>query len=325
MKYNIHTLEISKEAILSRTSELSLWKYYCPNFVENQRFYSEFYPDSNPGCVVYFNNGKGLYYDFGEPEHSYDIFSYIQRKYNINFRKALEIINTDFNLKLGWSQGNSKSLGYSGIPSLIQAKDTVKKQIKVKVRNWELKDKEYWKDKYNISASLLNKYNIYPLSHYWIIKENKEIFITCKSITYGYYFGKDTWKIYSPYSEYKWVSNTTKDVIQGYNQLTSGNSLVITSSLKDVLCWSNLGFNAIAPQSEAQVLNSTVLSLLQAQYKRIFINMDSDEAGREYALKWLKMNPGLINIEVPDFKDLSDYIENYGFEKAQQLVKNLIQ
>lgn len=324
MKYNIHTLEISKENILSRTSELSLWKYYCPNFVENQRFYSEFYPDSNPGCVVYFNNDKGLYYDFGEPDHSYDIFGYVQRKYNINYFKALQLINTDFNLKLGWFQGNSKySLGYPGIPSLVQAKDSFKKQIKVKIRDWNNADKEYWKDRYNISSLLLNKYNVYPLSHYWIIKQDKEVFITCKSITYGYYFG-GLWKIYAPYAEYKWISNTTKDIIQGYDQLELGDNLVITSSLKDVLCWKNSGFNSIAPQSEAQVFNNAVLNSLEVQYKRIFINMDSDEAGKEYALEWLKMSPKLINIEIPEFKDLSDYIENYGFEKAQQLVKDLI-
>ncbi len=334
MKYNISKLDINKDQILNLTSELSLWKYYCSNFIENQRFYSEFYPDSNPGCFIFFNQGKGLYYDFGEPEHQFDIFSYIQRKYNLTFVQALQLINNDFNLKLGWSQGISKdySLGYPGVPSLKVPQDNYKTEIKIKIREWSYQDKEFWKDKYNINTSLLKQYNVFPISHYWIIKTGKDYYkeyiYTCKSISYAYWFGSNNFKIYSPYEEqYKWHSNLTKDkgIIQGYHQLPDkGEIVIITSSLKDVLCWKTHGFNSVAPSSEAEIFSEAIIGDLKTRFKNVYLNMDSDEDGLKYADKWFLKHCELIDIKIPLQKDISDYTEVYGFDKTKELIEKIM-
>ena len=55
-------------------------------------------------------------------------------------------------------------------------------------------------------------------------------------------------KIYQPYSNFKWLSNTSASDLQGLSQLPDrGDTLVITKSLKDVMCLDIWDIPAIAP------------------------------------------------------------------------------
>ena len=97
-------------------------------------------------------------------------------------------------------------------------------------------------------------------------------------------FGKNIWsvkkyyKIYSPYEvKNKWLSNTKKTDIQGYNQLPNkGERLLITSSLKDVMCLHAAGYNAIAMQSEMQMPSEKLISELKERFNTIDILYDND-------------------------------------------------
>ena len=161
---------------------------------------------------------------------------------------------------IGYAQKNN--------PKLVK-KDII---IKKKKRPWNKEDATFWR-KCLVSRKILSMFAVEPISHYWI---NNNRF-TCKSITYSFKF-KNRYKIYSPYEvKNKWLSNTKKTDVQGYNQLpTKGERLFITSSLKDIMCLYSAGYHSIAMQSEMQIPSEKLISELKSRFNTIEILYDND-------------------------------------------------
>jgi DNA primase len=142
---------------------------------------------------------------------------------------------------------------------------------------------------------------------------------------YSYEEGEEFRKILRPYNKpYKWTSNVPRRYYQGYKQLDqTGDILIVTSSLKDVMIWRLFGYNAICPTGETVFLTQNALELLSYRFKKIILNYDNDNEGVQQSLKVMKEFK--INyILTPDYKDISDYIYFQGYEKTKQLIKNLI-
>ena len=256
--------------ILSKITEYDIFVYYIPSFKRlGKKFRSELREDNSPTVSIIAYNGKLLYKDFGNPDHTFDCFNYISYKYNCSFIAALRIIDCDF--KLGLSSKKSEVEFTMGYMAYRQNKtpNLNKKQVIIRKRKrfWTIKDANFW-SKYLVSKKILTKFAVEPISHYWI---NNNRF-TCKSITYAFKF-KNRYKIYSPYEEKnKWLSNTKYTDVQGYNQLpNNGERLIITSSLKDVMCLYSAGYNAIAMQSEMQIPNEKLISELKQRFNTIEI------------------------------------------------------
>ena len=264
---------LSKDVILGKISEYDIFRYYCSPFKGiNTKFCSDLRQDKTPTVSIIKWNDKLLYKDFGYEEHTLDCFSYIQIKYNVNFFDCLRIIDTDFNLGLAMKKDAiAFTKGYLGYKhnKIIEDREII--IIKKKSRLWNKEDANFW-SKYVISKKILIKFKVEPLDYYWI---NKSRF-KCNSITYSYKIG-DKYKIYAPYSDVKWASNTTKRHIQGYKQLPNESELlIITSSLKDVMCLYALGYYAIALQSEMQIPDEKLIDKLDERFKQIMILYDND-------------------------------------------------
>ena len=241
---------LSRDVILSKITEYDIFRYYCSPFKElNTKFCSDLRMDKTPTVSIIKWNNKLLYKDFGYEEHTLDCFAYIQTKYNVKFFDCLRIIDTDFNLKLASKKDAiAFTKGYLGYKynKIIEDKKVV--VIKKKKRSWNKKDKDFW-TKYGIDKKILNKFEVEPLDYYWV---NYSRF-KCNSITYSYKIG-DKYKIYAPYCDVKWTSNTSKRHVQGFQQLPNkGDIIIITSSLKDVMCLFALEYYSIALQSEMQM------------------------------------------------------------------------
>jgi hypothetical protein len=137
------------------------------------------------------------------------------------------------------------------------------------------------------------------------------------------------YKIYSPYEETnKWLSNTKKTDVQGYDQLpTKGERLIITSSLKDVMCLHAAGYNAIAMQSEMQIPSEKLISELKERFNTIEILYDNDfnkatNPGQNMAYKICSLY-GFKNICLPDelkSKDPSDLVDKVGSFNELKLI-----
>jgi hypothetical protein len=306
------------DVILSKITEYDIFMYYIPSFKEiRKKFKSELREDNSPTVYITMYNGKLLYKDFGNSDHTFDCFNYVKYRYSCSFIDALRIIDCDFNLGLSPNKSEIEfTMGYMAyrqkhIPKVNKTEIIIKK----KKRLWIKKDANFWK-KYLVSKKILTKFAVEPISHFWI---NNNRF-TCKSISYAFKF-KNRYKIYSPYEEKnKWLSNTNKTDVQGYNQLPhSGERLIITSSLKDVMCLYAAGYHSIAMQSEMQIPDEKLISELKERFNIIEILYDNDfnktnNPGQTMAKKICDLY-GFKNICLPDefkSKDPSDLVAKVG-------------
>lgn len=307
--------ELSLSKIKNLTNDLELWKYYNKNFIKpKKKFKSELYGDKEPSCSIYPYNDTYLYKDFGTGE-SYSVYSYIQKKYNISFVQVLQLINKDFKLGLcDYATGCVLEHNYNK-PIVIKEKKSI---IQVTVRDWKIHDLSYW-GKYYITKEILDLYHVFPLSHYWI----NEYLFTAKKHTYGYFFG-DAWKIYQPFEkEYKWITNISREHYCGLKQLTEGEELVLTSSLKDTMVYRVLGLNAINPQSETQNISENLINKIKDKYKNIYVNFDNDKTGREYSSKLINKHPFIKEIFTPE-KDISDSICKLGLNQTKEWMQKIL-
>ena len=306
------------DVILGKISEYDIFMYYIPGFKEiRKKFNSELRDDKSPTVYITRYNGKLLYKDFGDSDHTFDCFNYVKYKYNCSFVDALRIIDCDFNLGLSSNtEGKKFTMGIMGFKQKnVPQFKTAPVIIRKKKRPWNKEDANFW-SKYLVSKKILTKFAVEPISHFWV---NSSRF-TCKSITYAFKF-KNRYKIYSPYEDKnKWLSNTTKQDVQGYSQLPdTGEKLIITSSLKDVMCLHAAGYHAIAMQSEMQVPDENLISELKERFNTIEILYDNDfnkatNPGQNMAKKICTLY-GFKNICLPkqfESKDPSDLVDTVG-------------
>ena len=317
------------DVILSRITEYDIFRYYCPSFKAlGKKFRSELREDNSPTVSIVPYNGKLLYKDFGCPDHSFNCFSYVKYKYNCDFYSALNIIDTDFNLNLSSKKSKIKfTMGIMAYRQQVSPSYNRNEVIlKKKRRQWNRDDAKFW-SQYLVSKKILTMFDVEPISHFWV---NNYRF-TCKSVSYAFRF-KNRYKIYSPYEETnKWLSNTRKQDVQGYNQLPyKGERLIITSSLKDVMCLRAAGYSAIALQSEMQMPSGKLVSEMQRRFKAIDILYDNDfnkavNPGQVMANKICDLY-GFNNICIPEYygvKDPSDLVKTVGrFNELKTILKN---
>lgn len=102
----------------------------------------------------------------------------------------------------------------------------------------------------------------------------------------------------------------------------SGDYLVITKSLKDVMCLYEFGIPAIAPCSENLFLTEAQYNRLKIRFKEIYLLYDNDIAGIHATNKIRKQFPDIkyLLLNRNDAKDFSDYRKAYGYKKTLELV-----
>ena len=152
-------------------------------------------------------------------------------------------------------------------------------------------DKKYWKQ-FHISIETLKKYNVFSIKYFLC---NRVVRGTYKEDNPMYaYKVYDKFKIYRPLaSKYtKWRTNLTNRHVQGLAELPQegGNLLIITKSLKDVMCLHEMGFNAIAASSETTFIPNDILKSLEKKWNHIVILYDRDKTGmlkaRDYSRQY---------------------------------------
>lgn len=324
-------VEINKDFILSRVSEFDIFRYYIPELKSlNTKISSPFRRDRHPSCSIKDYGDSLLLRDFATGEN-YTFTKLVECLYGCDYTTSLKRIATDLGLV-------NLSVNTELIKQRLElSKLSVEKEyskIHVKVRDWNKSlDYDYW-NQYGITLSTLKRFKVFPLETYWL----NSMRIDCKKPTYAYYFGNNEFKILSPFSTGfgKWCSNSRYDTIQGYNQLPiSGDLLIITSSLKDVMLLHELGYTAIAPQAESYLLPKDRVSELKNRFTKIILFYDNDgnfnpEPGTsgkgKYGAKRNSEEYNLPMIFLPEGeqKDISDYYKEFGRTTTVQIMKELI-
>lgn len=198
------------------------------------------------------------------------------------------------------------------------------------IRHWTTLDKSYWQI-YKLNSNLLEEYNVHPLSHYSMIKEDEgrelHSFIKEGNFIYGY-FREDgsLYKIYTPKNkDNKFIK--VNDYIQGKDQIKFDSKyLIILSSLKDLMCFRLLGIGnieCIAPDSENSMIPLNFMKSYIKKYHKIIVLFDNDEPGVKSALRYKKQYGfDYINLELS--KDLSDSVKDFGIDKVKEEVFKLL-
>lgn len=313
--------EVTKEEIENKINQKDIFEFYLGiNVNLTDTYTSPFRVDDRPGCRFWYdNNNKLRLHDFSRKIH-YDYIDIVQKLHYLNYHDALRRIAYDFNID------RSKS-----VKPLITTKKIrkTKTEIKVQVRNWEKRDFEYWNkykiDQFHNTEKFLTYFKIFPCNKIWIngIKYNVK-----NQLCYAYYLGTDinnidNIKIYFPLREKDKFMQNDPSVLQGFYQLPKvGKNLIITKSLKDVVCLRLFNIYAVAPSSETVLLTKEQFTDLYNRFDNILSLMDSDKTGKHAAWqlrKQYEIQPLFFekdyekdfsdNLEVIDIIEMHDIIE----------------
>lgn len=188
-------------------------------------------------------------------------------------------------------------------------------------------DKQYWRQ-FGISIDTLKKFNVFSIKYFLC---NRVVRGTYKETSPMYaYKVYDRFKIYRPLaSKYtKWRTNLTNEYVQGLAELPKegGDILIITKSLKDVMCLYEMGFYAIAASSETTFIPEKIIQSLRSKWKHILILYDRDQTGMKKAREYSKSTHFDAFFVHKRFKskDISDAVKNNDFNTVKDwLTKTL--
>ena len=315
--------EITKEFIFSKgINQESIMQYYTGLDVRSKKLtFSPFRNDNHVTCSFYKSKSNILYlHDFATNEHI-NCFQVVMKKFNVNYYEALEIIAKDFGLIEG-THSNKVA------PIIVKPlKETESSNIQVQIKDYTEEELKWW-ETFGISKKLLKKYHIYSLQHVFI---NGQLRFTSSSKCpiYGYYFGKDKngnekWKCYFPLkTEYRFLNNLSKKILQGYHQLPkTGDLLVITKSMKDVVALYGFGIAAVSPNSETLFVDDKKLEEFKQRFKHILVVYDNDRPGLYNMAKIRREHPELNYFYMPWYlaKDFTDSIKLVGVDNMKEYV-----
>ena len=324
MKAN-KSIEESVQDIKERVSHADLLSHYLGINSLPVLINSPLRRDEHPSFFIYSPDGTKVFYkDYATGDNG-DIYSLLQRKSGITFKELMHKISTEKKFQEAHSAtfSNSQSQGKRFSPRTPA-------DIRIKVREWEDYDLEYWKS-YGIPLAWLKFAEVYPISHKIVYKDNQRYVFRAAKYAYAFVERKEdniSIKIYQPMNKrFKWHTNNDGSVVGLWTKVpASGERLCICSSLKDALClWANIGIPAIYVQSETTGLSQTAQEVLKKRFKHIFICFDNDLPGLLDGQN-LEIDTGFKNIVLPAFpegKDISDLYKAKGKEEFIKIVKPL--
>ena len=328
---NIST-EITALEILSKISEYDIFKYYCKNFVEiDKSFCSELRNDKHPGCRIFLTYSNQLKYrDFAIGE-TLDCFQYVMQKFNLHYYEALNVVAADFSIRKSTIDISPRVIAANDEFKLKMANIPKEKSlITIVSQPFTIFDYNYW-EQYKIPLEKLEEFDIFSAQYVYLIKGNKRITFEYKKDNpcYAYRFEREgtySYKIYWPLNsnkKHKWLfSGGAQDDIEGYSQLPlHGDLLILTKSLKDVISFNLLGYNAISLQGEANKLEPEFVIKLLKRFDKIITVYDEDEEGIKGAIRF-KNQFGFNYFFIDEWKDLSEFVKNEGIDNAKIMIAN---
>ena len=333
--YGSKVVELSEDEILNRVTCLDIFSYYIgKDFKYGRAICSPLRKDKSPSFTIFrHNSGKFFFKDFSTGDTG-DCFTFLTKMFGLKRFDTYRLVDNDFQLGISTVSFKTPTKQYVGkhIKELENIEDS-STTIQIKSRAWNSQeDKLFW-SKYGICCNILTRFHVRPAEHVWV---NDRLIVSSNRYNpiYSYDFGQGKMKIYQPYSKFKWLSNTNVSDLQGLSQLPdSGDTLVITKSLKDVMCLDIFGIPSIAPSSESCVIPADIVKNLYDRFARIYILYDFDRTGISFANKHRKLyefiplffTNGKFNTFDYQVKDFSDFIARNGVKSAAELIKYICQ
>ena len=316
--------KVTRELLLSKNSQETYFEHYLGVPVKKGLFRSPsvIRSDANPTCSFYKNKNNILMYkDFAGP--TFDFIGCVMYLFNCNYYNALRIIAHDFNIiPIADIPRNPPKIQYTN----TVLEKTSKSRIEVELKEFSEKELKWWEG-FGISKNTLKKFQVYSVKSIFL----NGIYFSSSSESspiYGYYGGTasdgaELWRLYMPTKRnYRFLSNWSQEMIQGSKQLPkSGEFVVITKSMKDVMSLYEFGITAIAPNSENLFLTEPQYNKIKSRFNQVYLLYDRDLPGVKSANKIRKKFKEVKVLLTPKTKDFSDYVKKYGIMKTFKLVE----
>lgn len=309
---------IDKNKILSKVSEYKIFTFYIgKQFTINSIFNSPLRKDKTPSFGVFrARNGSLLFKDLATGVNG-DCFKFVQLKlHKKDYISAMLQVYLDL-------VANEKTF-----QSISDIKEVEKDKVELGtlIGKFNEADLEYWKG-FNISEDTLNYFNVYKSDLLFInghvIKRS-----SLRNPIYVYKIYQNL-KFYIPLETQgtKHISGLCQYDFGGYEQLPkTGDLVIITKSMKDVMFLYSLGYTAICSPSESAKIPQVVISDLKGRFKDIVIFYDNDTWGLQDARKTAEefdLKYVFIPTEFKE-KDPTDFYKQYGLQQTEILLQKLL-
>lgn len=307
-------ITMSLRDLLDKVDDYTIYSYYLGAFKPGKLMNSPLRNDDKMPSFAIFptKDGSLLFKDHGTGV-SGNALKFVKLYKNIDTREELERELLRIVRKMNPMRGKAS-------PTYAKTVGLGSTDIGIVRQPFTETDKQYW-NRFCISMNTLKKFQVFSIKYF-----------ICNSVVRGIYKETnpmyaykvdDRFKIYRPLaSKYvKWRTNLTNRNVQGLAQIPdSGNLLIITKSLKDVMCLYEMGFSAIAASSETTFIPDDILKELRKKWKHIVILYDRDKTGMKTAREYSKQY-GLDAIFVHkkfEAKDISDAVKANGFSNVKE-------
>lgn len=324
--YSFEPIRVTKALLRDQRSEEEYMSFYLGIVPDKNLHKNPLRPDRNPTASFYrAANGELIFKDFKTGFHG-NFLAIVMEKFKVTYVQALKIVANDFGIisKPNYTK-NEAAIVYDG--TVV----THKQQTTIQIEAKEFSETELdWWLQFGITGKILDKFHVFSAKSLFL-NGNYHTSSTETSPIYGYYFGKEEgrelWKIYYPLREtFRFLLNTNK--LQGVKQLPkTGEVVVVTKSLKDVMTLYAMGIPAVAPQAESVIISQKQYDALAERFSRVIINGDWDGAGQRF-MQESRKRYSCIALSFSDkktyAKDISDLTKKYGFDKTSKLVANIL-
>lgn len=308
-------ITMSLKDLLDKLTDYDIYSYYVGQFKIGKLFNSPLRSDDkNPSFAIFKGMNGGLFFkDHGSGEGG-NAIKFVKLYKNINTKDELERELLRIVRKMNPNSGNA-------IRTYSYSVDSGPTDIGIVRQPFTDVDKRYWKQ-FHISIDTLRKFQVFSIKYFLC---NRVVRGTYKETSPMYaYKVDDKFKIYRPLaSKYtKWRTNLTNRNVQGLSELPveGGNLLIITKSLKDVMCLYEMGFNAIAASSETTFIPDDILDSLRHKWKNVIMLYDRDKTGmlesRKYS-KQYKLDALFVHKRFKA-KDVSDAVKDNSYNEVKQ-------
>jgi hypothetical protein len=311
----IKAKQVKKERVLEDAPAIFIYEHYTnETFKVGVALPTPWRKDRTPSFTFFIaHNGTLMWKDLAYGD-SGDCFKFVGMMFGLTYNQAVTKVYND--LVLDRPAHRAKQTYSKTI--LAKAMSTYKFDIATLA--WDHDTLAYW-HMFGINQKVLEFYNVHAVDFYTSNGYPKGKYSQDNPI-YAYILGNEQYKIYRPFSVTdKWRTNSC--AIQGFNQLPkTGEILIITKSLKDVMVLYQFGYNAIAPPSESTFIDADTLSDLYKRFPKIIIFYDNDDAGIKNATEYgNKHKLKAVWITELSSKDISDLYKDHGKHTAQCWLK----
>lgn len=248
----------------------------------------------------------------------------------VHLRTALKQIDSD--LGLGFRDDSGKPF----VPMVLKPIPLRREPAKIAVNYADVHSTrflDFWKQ-LGVTLETLKSYyaNEVSMVHFIRQKSQEHKVISCKTLTISYEIAGQ-YKIYTPGADksIKFFNDFSDFVVEGALQLKFKKDFaIITKSMKECIFFrEHLDWDCVAGKSENTMITPYFMeNVLNKKYKKVFVWLDTDEAGIKAQAKYMEMYPWLIPITPGKFvnsKDATDYyVEHEGEPHTLEYFNNLI-